>query len=173
MDTLAAMRTRGIAAAAAGIVGAATAHALDVAGLLPGIHETSDVRSGLGPLATVGWLALAGGLAWVAARTRPALVGGTCALVVAAIPELVGRHDIGAVAEPGAIAGALLQWLLLLAVVAVAVVLARSFVARAPSYVDRPWHPAPVYVPDVRNRLVPRRGRPRAPPHRFLSVPVS
>src|SRR4051812_8787833 len=109
------MRMRGIAAVVAGIVGAATAHALDKAGLLPGVHESAAVREAMGPTLTVGWLALAGVMAWVAARTRPALVGGASALVLAAMPEVIGRQDPEAFVEPGAIAGALLQWLLLLA----------------------------------------------------------
>ena len=167
------MRMRGVAAAVAGLVGAGTAHALDVAGLLPGVHESVDVRASLGPLATVAWLALAGGLAWLAARTRPAAVGGTAALVVSAIPELVGRHDVGAVAEPGAIAGALVQWLLLLAVIAVAVVVDRSLVVTHPSsYIDLPWQPTPVGARGHVTRLIDRRGRPRAPPARPLPVTV-
>lgn len=165
------MRMRGVAAAAAGMVGAGTAHALDVAGLLPGVHEAAGVRTSLGPLATVAWLALAGGLAWLAARTRPAAVGGAAALVVSAIPELVGRHDIGAVAEPGAVAGALVQWLLLLAVIAIAVVVDRSLAASPPSsYIDMPWLPAPVGTRGHITRHVDRRGRPRAPPS--LPLPV-
>jgi hypothetical protein len=167
------MRMRGVCAAAAGVVGAATAHALDVAGLLPGVHETAQVRAAMDPLATVAWLALAGALAWLAARTRPVLVGGASALIVSGIPELVGRHDPGAVAEPGAIAGALLQWVLLLAVVAVAMLLARSLTVRAPSYADLPWQPSMLHASAVVSRLLPRRGRPRAPPSPFLSVPVS
>ena len=165
------MRMRGVAVAVAGMVGAGTAHALDVAGLLPGVHESVDVRASLGPLATIGWLALAGGLAWLAARTRPAPVGAVSALVVSAIPELVGRHDIGAVAEPGAIAGALVQWLLLLAVVAVVVVVDRYLAADPPSsHINLSWQPAPIVRPAQVTRPVDRRGRPRAPPR--LPLPV-
>jgi hypothetical protein len=168
------MRTRGIAAVAAGIVGAAGTHALDAAGMLPGVHEAAHVRTALGPAATIGWLALAGALAWLAARTRPASVGAGAMLVVSAIPELVGRHDVGALAEPGATAGALVQWLLLLAVLAVAVVVDRWLaVAVSASYVDVPWQRAGVTACCVVTRLVDRRGRPRAPPAVHLLATVS
>jgi hypothetical protein len=159
------MRTREVAAVAAGIVGAASTHALDAAGLLPGVHETAEVRTAMGPALWAGWLLFAGGLAGLAVRTRPALVGGASALLVSAVPELVGRHDPGAVAEPGAMSGALVQWLLLLALVAVAVVVDRSL---------SPWSAPASYLvawlkpsPSRRlamTRLVDRRGRPRAPP---------
>ena len=168
------MRTRGFAAAAAGIVGAAGTHALDAAGLLPGVHEAAAVRSGMGPLATGAWLLLAGALAWLAARTRPALFGSTAALLVSAVPELVGRHDLGAIAEPGAMAGALVQWLLLLIVVAIAVVLDRWLaVVAAPSFLEPPGQS--ILVSRSRNvsRLVDRRGRPRAPPVVLLPATVS
>jgi len=168
------MRTRGFAAVVAGIAGAAGTHALDAAGLLPGVHEATGVRTGMGPSATVGWLLLAGALAWLAARTRPALVGGSAALLVSGIPELVGRHDPGAIVEPGAMAGALVQWLLLLAVVAIAVVVDRWLAVRAPSsYVDLPGPSAIVGRSRNASRLVDRRGRPRAPPLVLLPVTVS
>lgn len=166
VDTLAAMRVREVAAAVAGIVGAAATHALDAAGLLPGVHETEEVRTAMGPTVTVGWLLLAGALAWLAVRTKPVLMGGTSALVVAGIPELIGRHDPGAIGEPGAVAGALMQWLLLLAVVAVAVIADRSLSLRR----VRPAHVRVLSQPSVLDddhnvtRLVDRRGRPRAPP---------
>lgn len=150
---------------AAGIVGAATTHALDTAGLLPGVHEAAAVRTSMGWTTTVVWLVLAGGLAWLAVRTWPALVGGGSALVVSAIPELVGRHDLGAIAEPGALSGALVQWLLLLAVVAVAVVVDRTLAAwAAPSSSIVPWLRPSSSTPVTVTRLVDRRGRPRAPP---------
>ena len=166
VDTLAAMRTREVAAVVAGMVGAETTHALDSAGLLPGIHEATGVRTAMGPMATIAWLALAGALAWLAARTRPAVVGGSAALVVSAIPELVGRHDPGAIAEPGAIAGALVQWLLLLAVIAVVVVVDRSLSVSttASPYLFISWHPSAIDTYRYLTRLVDRRGRPRAPP---------
>src|SRR4051812_4545300 len=123
------MRTREVCAAVAGVVGAATAHALDEAGLLPGVHEAASVRGALTPALTVGWLALAGAVAWLAARTRPVTVGGAGALVVAAVPELAGRLDPGAPFEPAALAGAALQWLLLVAVLAVLVLGERHLAA--------------------------------------------
>ena len=167
VDTLAAMRTREVAAVVAGVVGAATAHALDAAGMLPGVRETAGVRTAMGPVATVTWLALAGGLAWLATRTRPAVVGGASALVVSGIPELIARHDPGAMAEPGALAGALVQWLLLLAVVAVALAVDRSLsaVPASPSFEFVAWSPTAAGADRNATRLVDRRGRPRAPPH--------
>jgi hypothetical protein len=156
---------RGVAAAVAGIVGAASAHALDEAGLLPGVHESAAVREAMGPVLTLGWLGLAGLLAWLAARTKPALVGGAAALAVSAVPELVGRHDPGAIAEPGALAGALVQWLLLLAVLAVLLVIDRSLAVRRPTtLLDGPHQPAAVAFHRDITRLVDRRARPRAPP---------
>jgi hypothetical protein len=167
------MRIRGLAAVGAGIVGAAGAHAPDAAGTLPGVHEAAGVRAGMGPLATAGWLALAGSLAWLAARTRPVVVGGSAALLVSAIPELIGRHDVGALAEPGATAGALVQWLLLLAVVAIAVVVDRWLAVEAPSsYLGVPWQQPAVATHRNATRLVDRRGRPRAPPVVLLLATV-
>ena len=167
------MRTRGIAAAAAGVVGAAAAHALDAAGLLPGVRESVAVRTAMGPLATVSWLGLAALLAWLAARTRPALVGAGSALLVSAVPELVGRHDVGAVTEPGALAGAVLQWLLLLAVVAIAVAVDRFPSVRVPALLLVAVTKArPRRASGPIARLIDRRGRPRAPPSHLLSVPV-
>ena len=161
---------RGVAAAVAGIVGAASAHALDEAGLLPGVHESAAVREAMGPLLTAGWLALAGGLAWLASRTRPAIVGGASALALAAVPELVGRHDLGAVAEPGAIGGALVQWLLLLLVLAVLVVIDRGLAVHPPaSYPDVPRQPEPLVQHRDIGCLIDDRARPRAPPRLFLS----
>jgi hypothetical protein len=168
------MRTRGFAAVVAGVAGAAGTHALDVAGMLPGVHEAAGVRAGMGPLATVAWLGLAGALAWLAARTRLALVGGTAALLVSAVPELVGRHDPGAIAEPGALAGALVQWLLLLAVVAIVVVVDHWLAVKAPtSYLDLPRQTTIVGRSRNVSLLVDRRGRPRAPPVVHLPVTVS
>ncbi len=173
VDTLAAMRTREVAAVAAGIVGAATSRALDAAGLLPGVHEAGAVRTAMGPAETLLWLVLAGGLAWLAVRTKPALVGAGSALLVSAIPELVGRHDLGAVGEPGAMAGAMVQWLLLLAVVAVALVVDRSLSACvAPATYRVGWLTPSSNTPHSFTRLVDRRGRPRAPP-RVLPLPAT
>jgi hypothetical protein len=168
------MRARDVAAVVAGVAGAATTHVFDARGLLPGVHEAAAVRTAMGPASTLVWLALAGALAWLAVRTRPALVGGTAALVVAAIPELLGRHDAGAIGEPGALAGALMQWLLLMAVVAVALVVERSLAGLVtPSpYRIFFWQPAPVGADRSLTRLVDRRGRPRAPPA-VLSLPAT
>lgn len=160
------MRTRGVCAAVAGVVGAATAHALDEAGLLPGVHEAVGVREAMTPVLTVGWLMLAAGLAWLAARTRPLPVGGLGALLVAAVPELVGRHDPEAMVEPGALAGAALQWLLLAVVLALLVLTDRHLSATA----LRRTRLAPVRLPrtPARRRLRAHRvvatGRPRGPP---------
>jgi hypothetical protein len=160
------MRIRGVCAAVAGIVGAATAHALDEAGLLPGVHESEAVREALTPPLTVAWLAMAGGLAWLAARTRPVPVGGAAALLVAAVPEFAGRHDPEAMVEPGALAGAALQWLLLAAVLALAVLTDRQLSA-APL---RRTRLLPIRLPQTpaRRRLRPHpviaAGRARAPP---------
>src|SRR5436305_1048692 len=123
------MHTRRLAAVAAGVAGAVTAHALDVTGRLPGVHETAAVRTGMGPALTVGWLFAAAGVAWLAAATRPLPVGAAGAVAVAALPEVAGRHDLGAFVEPGALAGALVQWLLLLLVLAAAVAVERQLTA--------------------------------------------
>jgi len=163
------MRGRDVVAAVAGLVGAATAHALDVAGALPGVHESAAVRGGMGPLATVGWLMLAAALATAAARTRPVPVGAASALLLSGVPELVGRHDPGAVVEPGAIAGAVVQWLLLLALLALVVVVDRQLgrVTR-----PAPWRPLPRTGPSPFARALVAPGAPtgaaspRAPPAR-------
>jgi hypothetical protein len=65
-------------------------------------------------------------LSALAARTRPLLVGAPAALLVSAVPELVGRHDIGAVLEPGAMVGSLVQWLLIALVVTLALLAERQ-----------------------------------------------
>jgi hypothetical protein len=154
-------------AAAASIPAAVVAHALDVSGRLPFVHETADVRTAMGPAAIVLWLALTAILVGLAAaRRRPAMLGAPAALASAAFPELIGRHDLGAVTEPGAILGAALQWLLLVTVVALALVAERvlrlsPFAARPPaSYVvvAASWPGAPPALA-VRWRL-----RGRAPP---------
>lgn len=111
-------------AAAAGVAAAATAHALDASGQLPFVHESADVRDAMAPAVTAAWLLLAGGFAALAAATRVVLVGAPAALAVSAFPELWGRHDAGAVAEPGALLGAALQVVLLLVVVSAALLLA-------------------------------------------------
>jgi hypothetical protein len=112
-------------AAAAAVCAAVTAHALDVAGQLPFVHETVAVRTAMSPAQVAGWLLLAATVGAVAASTRVVLVGVPGAVLVSGVPELLGRHDPGAVFEPGALLGALVQVLLLLAVVAMALVLQR------------------------------------------------
>src|SRR3954452_13173351 len=113
------MRSRRVVAAVAGVTGAVIAHALDAAGLLPFVHESVEVRTGMSPATTLGWLVLAAGLAAFTAR-RPATAGAAAALIIGGLPELAGRHDPGAMFEPTAMAGALLQWLLLVLVLSVA-----------------------------------------------------
>ena len=165
------MRLRGAVAVGAGVAGAALAHALDRAGLLPGVHEAANIRAGMSPSVAIGWLALAAALSWLAAKRGPIRIGAPASLLIAAMPELIGRHDIGAIVEPGALAGALLQWLLLLAVAAVIVIASRTqFVVLVPSYGAIGW-PAPGGSRTwARSRLLDHRGRPRAPPGSHLSV---
>jgi len=143
------------------------AHALDASGRLPFVHESSDVRGAMGPLAIVLWLALTALVVGLAANSRsPALLGAPASLASAGLPELIGRHDLGAVFEPGAMLGALVQWLLLLLVVALAV--AASCVLRlAPLVAGGPI----VHTPAISARpgrppyVLPRwRLRSRAPP---------
>jgi hypothetical protein len=162
------MHTRSVVAAATGVAGAALARVLDVAGQLPLVHESADVRHGLGPVATVVWLAASAALAAVSAR-RP-LWSGAAAVVVAALPELVARHDPGAVVEPAALAGALMQWTLLLLVIAVAVaVQARlsSTPFRRPAVVAPRDRVTPAAT-RTRVFVVARTSLSRAPPRRSL-----
>jgi len=162
------VRVRGVVAAAAGVGAAATAHLLDVSGRLPFVHETVEVRTAMSPAQVVVWLAVAAGVSAVAARTRVLLVGAPGALLVSAAPELIGRHDPGAIAEPGAILGALVQVLLLLAVVAAAVILERRLPVLRPQrlvglcQVSRRWA-----LPAVLQRTVDRTAAPRGPPVRL------
>src|SRR3954464_6880972 len=148
-----AVHLRGAVAAAAGMCAAAMAHALDVTGSLPFVHETADVRSAMSPAQVVVWLALAAGIGALAASTRLLLVGVPGALLVSATPELIGRGDPGAIAEPGAILGALVQVLLLMAVVAMALLLERRLHIFRPQPLTRPAHTAPhVGLPTVVQR---------------------
>ena len=167
------MRMRGAVAAVAGIVGAGCAHALDEAGLLPGVHESAAVREALTPGLTVLWLALAGVIAWLAARTRPMPVGAAGAMVVAGVPELVGRHDLGAAFEPAALAGAALQWLLLVVVLALLVLVERHLFATALRRADiLPIRlSATSTYQQVRSRLRVSKGQPRAPPSMLAAYP--
>ena len=56
------MRTRGLAAAVVGVMGAGLVRVLDVPDRLPGVPESEAVRTGMGPGLTGAWLLLAGGL---------------------------------------------------------------------------------------------------------------
>lgn len=165
------MRLRGLTAAAAGACAAATAHALDVSGRLPFVHESDAVRTAMTPAQVVAWLALAGALSALAARTRPVLVGAPAALFVSGAPELLGRHDPGAVFEPGALLGALLQLLLVVAIVALAVALERRILLfgvaaiAPPSQVRRPRTQE-----SFRATLVDRTAAARAPPGRVVAT---
>jgi len=161
------VRAKATTAAVASVPAALLAHALDVSGSLPFVHETGAVRGAMGPLAVVLWLALTALVVGFAAASRwPALLGAPASLASAGLPELIGRHDVGAVFEPGAILGALVQWLLLLSVVALAVVASRvlrlsPFVAGGPQL----RMPAPVARPARPPYVAPRwRLRSRAPP---------
>src|SRR3954447_17791727 len=156
---------RGAVAAAAGMCAAATAHVLDETGRLPFVHESLNVRTAMSPAQVVVWLIAAAVMSALAVTTRVLLVGVPGALLVSAAPELIGRGDPGAIAEPGAILGALLQVLLLLAVVALALVLERRLGIFRPHPLSRPAHEAlPVALDRRVHLLVAGRAAPRAPP---------
>jgi hypothetical protein len=142
-----------------------TAHALDVAGRLPFVHEAAPVRTAMTPTQIVVWLALAAALSAAAAGTRPVLLGAPSALLVSAAPEIAGRGDPGAVLEPGALLGALLQLLLVVAVVALAVVLERriGLVVLGTTRLPSPLR-APVSRAILVRQVVDRMAEPRAPP---------
>jgi len=161
------VKASGPVAAVASVPAALLAHALDASGRLPFVHESGDVRGAMGPLAIVLWLALTATVVGLAANSRsPALLGAPASLASAGLPELIGRHDLGAVFEPGAMLGALVQWLLLLIVVALAVVASRVLrlaplvaggpVVRTPAISSRASRP-PYVLPRWRLRS-------RAPP---------
>lgn len=158
------MRTRAWVAAVAGGAGAVTAHWLDVAGRLPFVHESGAIRSGMTPLQVLLWLLVAAG-ACALASTRVAALGAPVAVVVSATPELLARHDLGAVTEPGAIVGAALQLPVLVAVVTLALILER----RVPVVTVRPLpavaasRVAGVLSP-LSSLLVRSGAAPRAPP---------
>ena len=152
-------------AATAGVCAAASAHALDVTGRLPMVHEAAGVRTAMSPGQVVLWLVAAAIVSAVAATTRVVLVGVPGALLISAAPELIGRGDLGAIVEPGAILGAIVQVLLLLLVVGIALVLQRWVAPLRPQQLVRPViavRPAPP-LPVVR-RLVDRIAAPRGPP---------
>jgi hypothetical protein len=160
------MRTRGLVAAVVGAAGAGLARALDVAGLLPGVHESEAVRSGMGPAATGTWLLLAGALAWLVGITGRWWVGVASCVFVGGIPELITRHDPEAMGEPGALMGALVQLLLLLILLALAVVI--DLELRRTRQPRRSWqlHRAPLLPAEPMPRGAVRRldANPRGPP---------
>lgn len=159
------MHLRGAVAAAAGVCAAVTAHALDASGRLPFVHESVEVRTAMSPAQVLAWLALAAAVSALAATTRVLVVGVPGALLVSAAPELIGRHDPGAIAEPGAVLGALVQLLLLLAVVALALALERRLHIFRPDPLTRPAHEARhVALLSVVHLLVDGMAAPRAPP---------
>lgn len=165
------MRIRGVVAAAAGTCAAATAHALDVFGTLPFVHEATTVRTAMTPMQVVVWLALAAALSAVAASTRPVLFGAPAAVLVSAVPELAGRGDLGALFEPGALLGALLQLLLVVAVVALAVALERHLGLVLLGGLSLTSLPTEVFSRrSLGGPAVDRTGEPRAPPSLRVST---
>jgi hypothetical protein len=154
-----------VVAATASACAAAAAHALDVTGRLPFVHEAVDVRAAMSPAQVVGWLAAAAAISALAATTRVLVVGVPGAVLISAAPELIGRRDPGAIAEPGALLGALVQVLLLLAVVAVALVLERRLALLRPEPLPRLSHAARhVSPPAVVRLVVDGIAAPRGPP---------
>ena len=112
-------------------------------------------------------------LSAVSAR-RPLTMGMAGAVVVAGIPELAGRHDPGAMFEPGALTGALMQWVVLLLVIAVAVAV-EAHLAGRPLIAKTTEPPDSVAVTGA-VEAVPRTPRStslsRAPPRVSCSLPV-
>ena len=159
------MRSRRVVAAAAGVAGAAIAHVLDVAGLLPFVHETAAVRNAMSPVATAVWLVLTAALCALCAR-RPATAGAVAALFIGGLPELAGRLDPGAVFEPAALAGAVLQWLLLVLVLSLAFTVHAWLTAEEVSAPLRLTlcRPKPAGVHPFVAQLAARSGHSRAPP---------
>lgn len=159
------MHLRGAVAATAGVCAAATGHALDATGRLPFVHEAAAVRTSMSPAEVVAWLLVAAAVSAVAACTRVLVVGVPGAVFVSGVPELLGRHDPGAVFEPGALMGALVQVLLLLAVVALALLLQRRLTALRRGRVTRPVDRRPPSSPRVvPGRVVDGIAAPRGPP---------
>ena len=159
------MRSRRVVAAVAGVAGALLAHALDAAGLLPFVHESVGVRTAMSPGLTAGWLVLTAALCALTAR-RPATAGVVAALVIGGLPELAGRLDPGAMFEPAAVAGALLQWLLLVLVLSLAYAVHSRLSTSVLPHVAAPTFHSPVPWPTrpLASRLASRSGRTRAPP---------
>ena len=159
------MHLRAVVAATAGLGAAATAHALDVTGRLPFVHEAVSVRAAMSPVEVAGWLFVAAAVSAIAVCTRVALVGVPGAVVVSGTPELIGRHDPGALLEPGALTGALVQVLLLLTVVAVALLLQRRLTVLHPTRIRPRRHSAPQHhLQTFAQTTVDRTASPRAPP---------
>lgn len=165
------MRGRGLTAAVAGACAAATGHALDATGRLPFVHEAVQVRAAMTPMQVLVWLGLAAGLSGLAASTRPLLVGAPAALLVSGTPELLGRGDPGALFEPGALLGALLQLLLVVAVVALAVVLERRIALMVHREIGSPSDAREVAsLKSLAGMSVDRTGEPRAPPAHLVTT---
>lgn len=162
---------RAVVAASAGVCAAATAHALDVTGRLPFVHEAVAVRTSMSPAEVALWLLVAAAVSAVAACTRVVLVGVPGALLVSGAPELLGRHDPGAVFEPGALMGAVVQLLLILAVAAVALLLQRRLAVLRPTavidVVDGRPQPSPQ---EVCSPVVDEIAAPRGPPALVVST---
>jgi len=160
------MYSRRVVAGVAGVAGAVMAHALDAAGLLPFVHESVEVRTAMSPGVTAGWLLLAAALT-AATAMRPTTAGAAAALVIGGLPELAGRHDPGAMFEPAAMAGALLQWLLLVLVLSVAYAVHARLTTSRLSPPALPLLRSPPALPLRRtfcSSRTGRSGRTRAPP---------
>ena len=159
------MHLRAVVAATAGLGAAATAHALDVTGRLPFVHEAVSVRAAMSPVEVAAWLFVAAAVSAIAVCTRVALVGIPGAVLVSGTPELLGRHDPGALFEPGAMTGALVQVLLLLTIVAVALLLQRRLTVLHPTRIRGRHHSAPRHqLQTFAQATVDRTASPRAPP---------
>jgi hypothetical protein len=118
------------------------------------------------------WLALTALLMGAASR-RPLALGLPAALVASALPEWVGRPEPGAVVEPSALLGAVVQLLVIFAVVALALLL-RDWIASPPvptALAVLPDRPVPAARPHRPAVHLPERARPRAPP-RLDPMPI-
>jgi hypothetical protein len=166
------VRARAVVAAAGGVAAAAAGHALDAAGQLPFVHESGAIRLAMTPIEVVGWLAAAGVIAGLAAISRPLLVGLPGACAVSGFPELIGRHDPGAILEPGAALGALLQVLILLLVVALAVLVVDQVTTTRPhaTTLAAVWRVAQHRRCDTRSWRPADIFRTRGPPPRWATT---
>jgi hypothetical protein len=162
-------RLGGRVAACAGALGVAAGRALDAAGALPGVHEAARVRAGV-PLAVTVVLVLAGALVGRLAARRPqpwraVPAGAAVAVLLAGAPELVARHDVGAVAEPAALAGALVQALpVVLALLLAALLAATPAAARPPALPPTRYDVSAPAVQRVPAATAVALLHPRAPP---------